>query len=118
MMHEHSYIKWMKKYILHELSGPGCKETHNAQIVFSLRTARRVWKNYLPAVNGVVFLVDCADHDRLLESKTELDVSSNIAAISVSKQPLTVDNKDCAVVVFAGSFRRRDHSQCTSVGVG
>ncbi|KTF77922.1 hypothetical protein cypCar_00045244 [Cyprinus carpio] len=50
--------------------------------------ARRVWKNYLPAINGIVFLVDCADHTRLAESKTELD--GNIPLKELNTRPLEV----------------------------
>ncbi|OCT71874.1 hypothetical protein XELAEV_18034851mg [Xenopus laevis] len=44
--------------------------------------ARRVWKNYLPAINGIVFLVDCLDHGRLMESKVELNALMTDETIS------------------------------------
>lgn len=43
--------------------------------------AQRVWKNYLPAINGVTLLVDCTDHESK-ESKEELDLLMTVETTS------------------------------------
>uniref|UniRef100_A0A3Q2X581 small monomeric GTPase n=1 Tax=Haplochromis burtoni TaxID=8153 RepID=A0A3Q2X581_HAPBU len=67
-----------KTTLLHMLKddrlGQHVPTLHPSELVLTLSHAsRRVWKNYLPAINGIVFLVDCADLGRLGESKAELD---------------------------------------------
>lgn len=52
------------------------------------KQARRIWKDYFPAVDAIVFLTDSADRERFMESKVELD--SLLADEHVARCPILV----------------------------
>ena len=56
-----------------------------------MSAARRLWSNYLLAINAVVYIVDCAAHDRLGESKIELDVSqSETRSVAIKQGDISI----------------------------
>ena len=64
--------------------------------------ARRLWRDYFPEVDGIVFLVDSADHERFAESKAELDALRKPFPTCERREadPLIVSIESLAMVPF------------------
>ena len=64
--------------------------------LYIILSARKIWKDYFPVVNSIVFIIDAVDRNRFLESKEELDALLTDEQISQLPILLLGNKIDCA----------------------
>mmetsp|Transcript_70827 Transcript_70827/g.130509 ORF Transcript_70827/g.130509 Transcript_70827/m.130509 type:complete len:196 (-) Transcript_70827:189-776(-) len=79
-------------------------------------TARRIWKDYLANVNGIVFIVDAADRTRFAEAREE--ISRLLDDVALSRVPFAVLGNKIDIPVAASEDELRNalglHAHMTS----
>ena len=85
-------------------------------ILISHKIARKVWKEYFPAVDAIVFLIDVWDRNRFPESKAELD--SLMADEQVMNCPILILGNKIDKIGAVGEHEIRQYFNLSSLSTG
>ena len=80
--------------------------------------ARRVWKDYFPAVDAIVFLIDVADSSRFAASQVELSCLLNDESLSTCPILILGNKIDKLQAASEDTIRHFFNLDCISTGKG